>query len=941
MPQFRFQDTALSFDERARALLEELTLEEKLLLITCRQQEIPRLGLKPFRIGTEAARGLVCRFEASEDAPAGELPTTVFPQPIGLAATFDTEVMRAMGEVTAVEARIYNKQGRSSLCLWAPTVDLERDPRWGRTEEGYGEDPFLTGEMAAAYTKGMYGSDGRYARVIPTLKHFYANNNEEDRTSDNASIPLALKHDYYLKAFERPVKHGGARSLMTSYNMINGVEAICNPELSAVCKEDWGLLFSVTDGWDFIENVTRHKTDGSHTETIARVYKNRGADIITDERDVVERAARDALDKGLVDESDIDNALFGSLKARFLLGEFDDNCPYNDIPQSLLCSAEHRRVARAAAEEAVILLRNKRLTLPLKKDERLAVVGFHANMNFRDWYTGYSEWNPTILDAINTLADKENVSYESGNDIIALRNAENGFYFSVREDGAFVCDTPLIDENCLFELYEWGDDTVSLRSKYNGKFLCDCGVLKCVSDEPYGWYVREKFTFLRGGSGCVMKNWQDRFLYVTEEGEVAVSDKIKPPCGSRLDVEVFASGMDRVRRIVTEARNVVFFCGNDPLIGARECFDRKRLELPKRQRELSELILSINGDAVLCMVSSYPYAVDGRFGAVLHTPHSGPEMGAAVARTLFGEISPAGRCPITWYSSESELGGIKDYNIIRTESTYRYYEGEPLFPFGHGMTYTAFRYGALKLNKTAFEKGERVEVLFELQNVGSLASDEVVQLYVAAPRFSSAVPKKELKAFRRLHVPAGDTATVALSFDIDELAMWDINTGDFTLFGGRYEIQVGASSEDVLRTAEITVNSVEYTGIDVSETVPAAVSWEYTDVEFLSDKEFNEYALLKDWQSSITYENCRLDNERRLEITASNPATKATVRVFCVETGEMIAAVEIPTTGSMNEFVTVAADVSPLCGMRKLKFQSSGILALKSFKFFDKGDNNG
>jgi len=941
MPQFSFRNTALSFDERVRALLEELTLDEKLKLITCRQQEIPRMGIKAFNIGAEAARGLVCRFRADNENSDTELPTTVFPEPFGLAATFDTDIMQAMGEVTGVEARIYNKQGRTSLCLWAPTVDLERDPRWGRTEEGYGEDPFLTGEMAAAFTRGMYGNDEKYARVIPTLKHFYANNNEEDRTVDNSSVPLALKHDYYLKAFERPIKRGGARSVMTAYNMINGVEAMCDPELSSICKDDWGMLFSVTDGGDFTQNVTHHRTDSSHAETISRVYKNRGADIMTDDSEVAEAAARKALSDGTISEEDIDRALFGVLKTRFLLGEFDDDCPYNNIPQSLLCSSDYRRIARSAAEESIILLRNKSLTLPLKKTERVAVIGCHANMNFRDWYTGYSDRCSTILDAMKGLVDEENLIYESGNDIIALRSAKNGFYFSVGEDGSFVCDTPLISESCLLELFEWGDDYVSLRSKFNGKFLCDCGVIRCDSDEPYGWNVRERFTFLRNGNECVMKNWQERYLYVTQSGEIAVSDKIKPPQDSRFDVELFISGIDRVRKVVTEARNAVLFCGNNPMIGARECYDRKHLDLPKRQRELADVVLSINEDAVLFMVSGYPYAVDSRFGAVAHTPHSGPEMGAAVARMIFGEISPAGRCPVTWYSSESELGSIKDYNIIRTESTYRYYNGEPLFPFGHGLSYTAFHYVALRLNKTEFEKGERVEVSLEVQNVGKLASDEVVQLYVSAPRFSSAVPKKELRAFRRLHIPAGKTAAAVLAFDVDELAMWDINTNGFTLFGGIYEIQVGASSEDIARTAEITVKADEYAGIDVTKLVPAAASWEYTDVEFLADKALNEYVLLKDWQSSISYENCRFNHERRLEIVAANPAAKTTLRVFCVNTGEMVAAVDIPPTDGFSDFVTVTVDVAPISGLNTLKFRPGGMLALKSFRFFDNGDKNG
>lgn len=935
MPQFGFRDTALSVDERVKALLKELTLEEKLLLITCRQQEIPRLGIKAFNIGSEAARGLVCRSE--KDSP--ELPATVFPEPFGLAATFDTELMYTMGEVTGIEARIYNARGKSSLCLWAPTVDLERDPRWGRNEEGYGEDPFLTGEMAAALTKGMYGNDEKYARVIPTLKHFYANNHEEDRRSDNSSVPITLKRDYYLKAFERPVKNGGAKCLMTAYNSINGMEALCDPEISSICKDDWGLLFSVTDGWDFIENVTRHKTDSSHTETLVRIYKNKGADIITDERDVVERAARKALDGGLISESDIDTALFGALKARFILGEFDSDCPYNKIPQELLCCAEHRKAAKRSAEEAIILLRNRRADLPLRKDERISVIGIHADMNFRDWYTGFSERNPTILDAIVALAGRENVSYESGNDIIALRNAANGFYFSVKDDGSLVCDTPLINESCLLEVYEWGDDLASLRSKHNGKFLCDCGVLKCVSDEPYGWYVREVFTLLRSKNGCIIKNWQNRYCCISGSGEICISDKIKPP-NVHFDVELFSSGLDRVRRAVTEAHNTVFFCGNNPMAGARECHDRKHLDLPKHQRDIADIILPLNENAVLFMVSGYPYAVDSRFASVLHTPHSGPEMGAAVARTIFGEISPAGRCSVTWYSSENELGSIKDYNIIRTESTYRYYNGEPLFPFGHGLTYTAFRYGALRINKTSFEEGERIEVTFEVSNVGGRSSDEVVQLYVSAPKFSSAVPKKELKAFRRIHIPAGEHTDIKLEFDVNELKMWDINFNKFTLFSGQYEIQVGSSSKDIMRTAEITVTGTEYRGLDVTGTVPAAASWEYTGVEFLTDKALNEYALLDDWQSSIVYENCRMNHERRLEITASNPASKTTLQVFCIESGEMIAAVDIPSTGSFSDFITVTADVAPIGGLNTLKIRSSGMLALKSFGFFDQGDTN-
>ncbi len=201
MSEHRFLDASLTFDERTALLLEELTIDEKLGLLTTHMDPVPRLGIKEFRIGAEVARGLVCR-----DDKKGEAPTTVFPEPFGLAATFDPDIMHRMGEITGIETRIYHRKGRASLCVWGPTVDLERDPRWGRTEEGYGEDPCLTGTLAAAYTGGMAGNDEKFRRVIPTLKHFYADNNEDTRINCNVSIPTRLKHEYYLRAFEKPIR---------------------------------------------------------------------------------------------------------------------------------------------------------------------------------------------------------------------------------------------------------------------------------------------------------------------------------------------------------------------------------------------------------------------------------------------------------------------------------------------------------------------------------------------------------------------------------------------------------------------------------------------------------------------------------------------------------------------------------------------------------------
>lgn len=932
MLQFKFQDSSLPVDERVRALLSELTTDEKLLLLTTHQKAIPRLGIKPCKIGIEAARGLVCRSASDDDVDFGEAPTTVFPEPFGLAASFDPDLMHKIGIIAAEEARVYFKEKKSSLFLWAPTVDLERDPRWGRTEEGYGEDPLLTGTMASEFTKGMYGTDNKHARVIPTLKHFYANNHEEDRTCDNASVPIGLKHDYYLKAFELPIKNGAARSVMTAYNEINGVEAMCNPEVGGL--KEHGLLFSVTDGWDFIENVTRHKTDTCHSEALARTYKNHGADIFTDKPEVVEAAAREALDKGLIEPGDIDNALFGALKARFLLGEFDSYCTFNDLPQDLVCGEDNLKTALKAAEESIVLLRNKRGILPLAPKDRYAVIGIHADMCFRDWYTGYSEKEPTILDGLTALVGRDKLVYESGNDIIALRNAQNGFYFQVTEDGSLVCDAPLINEQCLLELYEWGDGAISFKSKYNGKFLSDCGIMKCTADIPFGWYVKEKFIIEQHDGEALLKNWQGRYLQITSDKMIGTSDKVKPPKNSLFNLELFSSGIDRVSRAVTETQNAIVFCGNYPQIGARETCDRKNLLLPEHQLRITEEVMKIKENAVVVLVSGYPYSLSEDYHTVLHTSHAGPAMGTAVAKMLFGELSPAGRCPITWYSSENDLASIKDYNIIRTETTYRYFNGEPLFPFGYGLTYTSFKYGGLILNKTEFSENEHVEVTLEIGNYGMFDSDEVVQLYVRAPRFNSSIPKKELKAFRRIRIDKGESAAVTLSFEVNELAFWDVNTNGYVLWSGEYEIQVGSSCEDIRQTVEITVNGAKYQGIDVSKAVPAAASWEYVDVEFRTTKDLEEYALLDNWQSRITYENCCLDGETKIEIVASSPTSGNELVISNASNGMEFARIEIPQTGGLIHFTTVTADVNMPVGSYDLRITSGGMLSLKSFRLF-------
>ena len=442
-----FRNPKLPLKERVRDLLSRLTVEEKIGLLSTHQLPVERLGIGEWYVGQEVARGYVSRDP--------EEPSTVFPQPIGLASTFDPNLMEQLGEIAGEEARFYHrKDPKGHLMLWGPTVDPERDPRWGRTEEGYGEDPFLIGEMTTAYTQGMAGNDPVYRRTIPTLKHFCANNNEKDRILCSSNVTPRTLHEYYYRAFESSIVRGGTGSMMTAYNELSGVPACMNPDLQPLVKDKWGLEFIVTDGADFSQNVLAHRSHATHAEALAACLKN-GNDVMTDADDMVAAAARDALDRGLLTEADIDRAVGNSLSGRFRLGEFDgDSCPYNTEPaetDTLL----HRAVNRVAAMEQMCLLHNNGiLPLHLRPGAKVAVIGPLGSENYRDWYTGISSYAISVADGLRRQLGEENVLFDDGYDVTALQSVQTGKYFSVAEDGTLHAAADTVGEREKFLLHD-------------------------------------------------------------------------------------------------------------------------------------------------------------------------------------------------------------------------------------------------------------------------------------------------------------------------------------------------------------------------------------------------------------------------------------------------------------------------------------------------------
>lgn len=365
-------DSSLPTEERIRFVLESMTPEEKCGFLSTRHPAIERLGVPAFCFGGEAAHGVEARNDQNMRGKAEV--TTSFSQPVGMCASWDTELTEAAGEVVGTEARaLFNRHPDGGLSRWAPTVDMERDPRWGRTEEGYGEDPLLAGKMASAYIRGMQGKEENYLKMAASVKHFYANNVEDGRVWKSSCVDPRNKYEYCLEPFRRAVEEGRAEGMMTAYNEINGVPAILNREVQKLVKEKWGLPGHVVcDGGDMSQTVEFHHYYESHAQTVAEALKA-GIDCFTDDPALVEAAAREAYEKHLITEMDLDRALTNSFRTKIRLGLYEEQGknPYAQIGEDDLNTEKARAVCRKMAQESAVLLKNEGAFLPLDKAERL------------------------------------------------------------------------------------------------------------------------------------------------------------------------------------------------------------------------------------------------------------------------------------------------------------------------------------------------------------------------------------------------------------------------------------------------------------------------------------------------------------------------------------------------------------------------------------------
>ena len=694
---YPFQNPELSVDERIDDLIERLTLKEKASLMLYNSPAIERLGIPAYNWWNECLHGV---------ARAGE--ATVFPQAIGLAATFDDDLIFRVSDAISDEARAKhhlalkkgNRSQYSGLSFWTPNINIFRDPRWGRGQETYGEDPYLTSRIGVAFVKGLQGNNPKYLKASACAKHFVVHSGPEKIRHRFNALPSERDfRETYLPGFEALVK-SGVESVMCAYNRTYD-KPCCGSSylLDTILRKEWGFQgHIVSDCWALDDIWARHKVVHERVQATAMAAKA-GVNLNCG---YLYKYLPMAVDSGLIDESIVDKDLRPLLKTRFKLGLFDpeDIVPYTKIPVDVVDSKEHRQLALEAARKSIVLLKNRNNTLPIDPDtlNSMLVVGPTAAdiQSLLGNYNGFSKSMVTIFEGITDRAGLgTTVDYSQGfmfhNDSTML-----GFWEASMADAVIVC----IGINSLFE----------------------------------------------GEQGDAMLN---------------------PDGGDRRKIELPANQVEYVKKMRKRI-------GNKPLIAV------------------------VTGGSAIALGEVAEIA-----DAILFAWYPGEEGGNAVADIIFGNISPSGRLPVTFYKSTSDLPPFEDYSM--DGRTYKYFKGEPLYPFGFGLSYSGFSCTEMKTDKEEYGNDDTITISAGLLNEGGSDGEEVIQVYVRNVSPAEDDPIKVLAGFDRLFLKKGESGKIELKIPVKSFARWNSEKHEYITVPGNYFIGTAKNAAEILKEAEIVI----------------------------------------------------------------------------------------------------------------------------------------
>ena len=844
--QLPYQNPNLSSDERAKDLISRLTLEEKATLMCDQSDAIPRLGIKKFNWWSEALHGY-----ANNDS------VTVFPEPIGMAASFNDKLLYRIYDAVSDEARAkYNlwlKRGNEnkrflSLSVWTPNVNIFRDPRWGRGQETYGEDPYLTSRMGVQVVKGLQGpDDAKYRKLLACAKHYAVHSGPEWSRHElnlNNVDPREL-WETYLPAFKSLVQDADVRQVMCAYQRLDDEPCCGNTRLlQQILRDDWGFKYIVVSDCGAVTDFfTSHKVSSTEVHAASKAVLA-GTDVECVWENYPYKTLPEGVKKGLIKEETIDKSLMRVLKGRFELGDFDDDAivPWAQIPASVLNNAEHRQLALDMARESMTLLQNKKDILPLSKSsKKIAVIGPNANDKPMLWgnYNGTPVRTISILDGIKTKISDSKIVYDKGCDLVEDKVTQSFF------------DQLSFDGKKGFKVTYWNNPELSgnpvttvqitnpIKMTTAGQHEFASGVklegFSALFEAEFTPNESEELVFKGGATGYyelkvdgktiqTYNNWRtlsSRIPFKAEAGkkykiEVRYAQmnnwqaNIELDFGKEVDVD-YSKLIEKLRGIET----VVFVGGLSGNLEGEEMpvnypgfkgGDRTNIDLPAVQRNCLKALKQAGKKVIFVNCSGSAIALTPETetcDAILQAWYAGESGGQAVADVLFGDYNPGGKLPVTFYKSSDQLKDFEDYSM--KGRTYRYMN-DALFPFGYGLSYTKFAIGNASLSQQTIKTNESVKITIPVSNTGKRQGTEIVQVYVRKVNDVDG-PLKTLKGFQRVALKAGEKANVTIDLPASSFEFYDWSQRKMMVTPGEYELYYGNSSDGKnLKTTIISVS---------------------------------------------------------------------------------------------------------------------------------------
>lgn len=841
-----YLNTAYSFEERSADLVSRLTLEEKQSLLGNSMAPIPRLGIKSYNVWSEALHGIL----GGANPGAGLEAPTSFPNSVALGSAWDPDLMQREASAIADEARAIFATGTKGLTYWSPVVEPIRDPRWGRTGESYGEDPFLVSEIAGGFVRGMVGSDPDYLKAVPCAKHYFANNSEFDRHVSSSNMDSRDMREFYLTPYKKLIEEDQLPSIMSSYNAVNGVPTSASKlYLDTIARRTYGMKGYITGDCAAIEDIyTGHYFVKTAEEATAMGLK---AGVDSDCGSVYQRSAIDALKKGLITMADIDRALMNTFTIRMRTGEFDppSKVPYAQFQPNIVNSPGNKSLAKEIATKTPVLLKNNmvaktnRKALPLNPAElkKIALLGPQSDEVELGPYSG----RPAQENMISPLAGIKKYIAEKGLSSEILHSS--GGNTSSKSNLLYVAGFELQKTDRTITKYDATKYNAASKGITVGSGMGSVEQVRTINDGSWTAYNNIDLINVdtigivvniptEGGIIEVRVGSADGNLIATLDATVASGKKSGGVygAGSLMKVKVNKLGVTEPQTLylcynapnnapidqetinmAKSADVAIVFVGTDEKTATEEA-DRLTLLLPGNQVELIKAVAAVNNNTIVVMQTLGCVEVEEfknlqNIPGIIWVGYNGQAQGDAIASVLFGDVNPGGKLNGTWYKSVNDLPEITDYTLRggrgKNGRTFWYFDKEVSYEFGYGLSYTTFEYSNFKISRNTITPNDQITISVDVKNTGNCDGDEVVQIYMTTPESPASLqrPIKRLKGFKRVSLPVGQTKTVNIDIDCADLWFWDTAKNKMTFDQGKYVFEIGASSKDIKGTVAATM----------------------------------------------------------------------------------------------------------------------------------------